>query len=107
MTHPALYAADHEQEGFQWVDCHEEALSVYAFLRHTEKESLLAVFNFSDEPRHAFSLKLAGKSRPALLLCSDEECFGGQTAEPKKLFTYQKGQLMLDLPPFSGLLFKL
>lgn len=107
ITHPALYAADHKQEGFHWADCHEEALSVYAFLRHTERESLLAVFNFSDEPRDAFSLTLAAKARPALLLCSDEECFGGKTADPKKLFSYQKGQLILDLPPFSGLLFKL
>ena len=49
LAHPALWAKDFVQDGFQWIDCHQEEKCVYAFERRGGRERLAAVFNFSDK----------------------------------------------------------
>ena len=49
LDHPALSAKDYSNDGFQWLDCHQEARCIYAFERTCDNERIIAVFNFSDQ----------------------------------------------------------
>ena len=49
LYHPELSYNDYEQTGFNWIDCHQESRCIYAFERASDKERVIAVFNFSDE----------------------------------------------------------
>ncbi len=49
LKQPALWECDYQEEGFSWIDCHQEQKCIYAISRKTETEEVIAVFNFSDK----------------------------------------------------------
>lgn len=49
LTNNAFYQRDIRQDGFEWVDCHQEQKCMYLFERISGDQKILAVFNFSDE----------------------------------------------------------
>lgn len=104
LKHSALYQEDYEQEGFQWLDCHQEERCVYAILRRGKEERLAAVFNFSGiEQSYEFSLPEG--TRAKVLINSDWQQFGGST--PARKARWQTAGKSWKLAPFSGLLFEL
>ena len=48
LAHPALWERDYADDGFAWLDCHQEARVVYAFERRGGGERLVCVLNLSD-----------------------------------------------------------
>lgn len=74
---PALHARDADAEGFAWVVADDRDRSVCAWLRRGAGEVLLAVINFTPEPRHDYRLgvPLAGLWRERLN--SDAQAYGG------------------------------
>ena len=104
LENPALYADDYDTDGFEWLDCHSEEKCVYAFLRRSKKQTLLAVFNFSDKAVN-YKLKLDDISSLELLIDSNEPRFGGafgETALPK----IKNGTASFSLTPFSEQLYE-
>jgi len=92
----ALWELDHTYDGFKWVDCKSENKCVFSYTRSGKKNTLLAVFNFSD--KEAFiNPKLNGNL--TMILNTDWELFGGQTAKS------MKKSLLKHVPPFTGLLY--
>ncbi len=49
LEHPALWERDYGDDGFAWLDCHQEARVIYAFVRRGGGEHLACVLNLSDE----------------------------------------------------------
>ncbi len=47
LAHPALSAWDYRQDGFNWIDCNLVSQNIYSFIRNSDNESILAIFNFS------------------------------------------------------------
>ena len=45
----AIWELDHTYEGFKWVDCKSDNKCVFAYTRTTKKNTVFAVFNFSDK----------------------------------------------------------
>lgn len=119
LAHPAFWAKDYAREGFCWLDCHEEADCIYAFLRTDGKEEIAAVFNLSDRAHDGFVLKVP-EGKYEVLLDSDRDIYGGRTVygpkgkegrsstgEKEEKGTNAAGKaaagcLVLDLPAFSG-----
>ena len=100
LGNSALYADDYSTDGFEWLDCHSEEKCVYAFLRRGKKQTLLAVFNFSDKAVN-YKLKLDDISSLELLIDSNEPRFGGEygkTVLPK----IKNGTAVFNLTAFSG-----
>lgn len=60
LSHPALYAQDHDRGGFEWIDCNQEDKCVYAFRRLGRGEKIIALFNFSAQEQ-IFRLDLNAK----------------------------------------------
>jgi len=96
LTHSAFYEQDYQNNGFRWIDCNNAANCIYAIERKSSKETLIAVFNFSDTEKE-YSVK--GYKKSKLLLNTDWNKFGGDTPDKQEIklsgFT---------LPGFSGIL---
>ena len=117
--HPAFWAKDYDRKGFRWLDCHEEADCIYAFLRTDGKEEIVAAFNLSDRDYEGFALEVS-EGRYEVLLDSDRDIYGGKTAAASngKGNTCRLGKqkaggkntakeasgchLLLNLPAFGG-----
>ncbi len=101
LKHSALWEKDYEEKGFNWLDCHQEEDCIYAIERFSEKEHLIAVFNFSNKERN-YSVKAENGKRMQLLLSSNWDIYGGN--EPKKgsSRTVSKNMLQIKLKPYSA-----
>ncbi len=105
LSCPAFSEKDYSKEGFEWADCHQEQKVVYAITRRSAKETLLSVFNFSG-CQQEYAVKLPDGHHADLLLCSDEQRWGGYTADPSVLYRIENDTLHLTLPAYSSFLFR-
>ena len=105
---PALYERDGGWEGFTWVSVDDADNSVLAFLRKSQKETLLCVFSFTPVPRPGYLLN-APKAGPY------QEVFSTNLlpSPGKKILKTRKSQtgltgsvLSMDLPSFGGVYLK-
>jgi len=77
QTSPALYGYDFDAKGFEWVDCHDYEQSVLSFIRVSEKESLICVFNFTPVPRYEYRIGLPETGIYEEVINTDSELYGG------------------------------
>ena len=94
----SIWALDHTYDGFKWVDCKSENKCVFGYTRTDGKQTLLALFNFSDK-KVTIAPELDG--RATMLLHTDWEAFGGNTRRSVKR-TMEK-----LLPPYCGILYEM
>jgi 1,4-alpha-glucan branching enzyme len=75
----ALWEADHDVEGFFWVDCTDQDNSVLSFIRQTRDASgrVLVVLNLTPELRTNYRLGLPEGARWREVLNSDAAIYGG------------------------------
>ena len=109
LAHPALWAEDYEEQGFQWLDCHQEQRCIYAIERKTEKERLAALFNLGAEMQEDYILEIPG-AKPKdveILLNSDWQRFSGETPEDSACYRVVDGKLVFSLPAFSAVLLQI
>ena len=90
---PALYAKDFEQDGFRWIDCHQEQKCLYIFERSDGKQRVLCVFNFSNKPQ-TYLLHLQYCSKLDLMISSDWNA--------ERSLTLTHGVVPMALPPYCG-----
>ena len=102
----ALSQYDYESRGFQWIDCHQENRCIYAFERASDKERIVAVFNFSDTLQ-GYELDIKNAKGLVRLLSSDNEIYSGDSKYPEMEYLELKsGKAKIKLPAFSGMYFK-
>ena len=114
-SEPALHAIDHDWPGFQWVDFHDAANSIIAFLRkgHHSDEQILCVCNLTPVPRYDYRIGVPRDGFYRELLNTDAGLYwggnvgngGGLYAQhvPSHGFSYS---LPLTLPPLAVLFLK-
>lgn len=108
LEHPALSEWDYKDEGFRWLDCHQEQRGIYAILRKGGEERLAAIFNFSNRVQEGCQVEIREPKKACkVLLYSDWERFGGGTPETESLFTLENSVLTCTLKPFSAGLIQL
>ncbi len=110
LEHPALSSGDYDQNGFEWLDCHQEARCLYAFERRDDAERIAAVFNFSDKLQEDFELTVPKGKELHLLLASDRDIYGGtkQYKEVKETVRkLKKETISLTLSPYSAVYFRI
>ena len=76
---PALHQLDFEQEGFEWVDCHDWEQSTLSFLRKggNQEDLVLVVCNFTPVPRMNYRVGVPRGGYWRELLNSDATPYGG------------------------------
>lgn len=104
---PAFWEKDYSEDGFEWIDCHQEEKCIYVIQRNGKKQKILAIFNFSDkEQLYVLSLKNAKSLK--LLMASDNEIYNGtETYKHNEKFTLENGKIELELTPFSAMYFEM
>ncbi len=106
LSNSALYEQDYNEQGFRWIDCHQEQNCIYAFERCSKTERVICVLNLGDKCQSSYSIKLKKADKLTLILNTDWERFSGNTRETEKVFEYKEQELISSLKPYSGLLFK-
>ena len=106
---PALHELDFDPAGFHWIDCHDNAHSVLAWLRIARDGSFVVVAaNFTPEPQRGYRLGVPGTGPYVEIFNSDSVHYGGSNLgnglgltawdEP---WMSQPASLTLSLPPLG------
>jgi 1,4-alpha-glucan branching enzyme len=110
----ALWERDFEETGFRLLNCHEEEKNIYLFVRKGKKETVLAVFNFSDTAQTQFEVSFdllkefmnGIPKKLELLIGSEEERFGGTGELGCTTYAIKNGSVKMDIAVCSGYLFR-
>jgi len=107
LKNPALYENDYDREGFQWIDCKNENLVVYAFMRKSKNQHILVVFNFSDQDILNYNIELPIEKKAVLIFNSDWDCYGGATSKKENITTLKQESLKINIKHFSAMIFEI
>lgn len=77
-AHPALWKADYEQWGFEWIDSGDADSSIFSFVRRDDSgELLLCIGNFTPVPRSGYRVGVPEGGFWREVLNSDSSRYGG------------------------------
>ena len=100
LTHPSLSQYDFSERGFKWVDCHQEQDCIYVFKRMSDKETIVAFFNFHNVDK-TYTYKVDQPETLTLLLNSDNELYSGKSHNLDKEI-HIKNEIEMTLPAYSA-----
>jgi 1,4-alpha-glucan branching enzyme len=110
---PALWAGDHEADGFAWIDASDVESSVYSWIRRGSGDVAVAVLNLTPVPRTGYRLGLPAGGRWVEALNSDSEHYGGSNLgnlggveAVEEPWHGQPFSATLSLPPLAGLILR-
>jgi 1,4-alpha-glucan branching enzyme len=110
---PALHGRDFDHSGFEWIDCHDAARAVLAFVRRSANDLVVVALNFSDEVIGGYRLGVPVRGEWREILNSDSEYYGGGNvgnggtlvARPLP-WAGRPYSLDIVLPPLAGVLLR-
>jgi 1,4-alpha-glucan branching enzyme len=114
-TEAAMHAGDFSSDGFRWIDCNDTRHSAISLIRQGRRdtERVIAVFNFTPEPRHNYRIGVPRRGAWRELLNSDARDYGGSGqgnmgALETAPIPYHglPCSLNLTLPPLAAVFFK-
>ena len=100
--HSAFWEADYAQDGFRWIDCHQEEKCIYAFERKSKKERIVAVFHFGNTKEQEYVMKISGVKKLKLICSSDDSEMKKTHPEYQKDLPVKKGAVSIHLPAYSA-----
>jgi 1,4-alpha-glucan branching enzyme len=111
----ALHQVDFEYTGFEWIDCHNYADSILAYIRRGKDPSdyLVVINNFTPVPRHNYRIGVPEACWYREIFNSDSSYYGGSNLGNFPGLTAQASEshgrpasLALTLPPLSTVVLK-
>lgn len=112
---PALYQADDDPEGFEWINPDDCDRSIFSFIRHSKngKSNLLFVINFTPVARPDYRVGVTRRKQFKLILNSDDTQYGGSGKAQPELYKPEKSEcdgkpysFAYDLPAYGVAVFK-
>lgn len=106
---PALHALDNDVVGFDWIDGNDDDRSILTWLRSSaEGDMVVVAMNGTPIPRHDVMTGVPVSGTWDVVLCSDDESYGGSGYEHPATYTttphhhngYEQA-IWLTLPPLS------
>ncbi len=104
QNHPSLYQLDYDQNGFEWVDCHQEEKCLYVYKRKGYEETTIIFLNFSKED-HEYIYKPHHKQLLVPLVHTMESQYGGTIDSVDTIDLDYEGKIII--PALSGIMFKI
>jgi 1,4-alpha-glucan branching enzyme len=74
---PALWRADHDPAGFEWVDCTDRENCVMSYVRRAGDSQALVVLNFTPVPRENYRIGVPSAGQYVEIVSTDNPRFGG------------------------------
>ncbi len=115
-SEPALYDADYQQSGFEWLDHANWENSSLLMLRRnkTQDRFIIAACNFTPVPRDGFRIGVPEAGRYEIVLNTDSsEYWGGDYSVGAEVFHSEaidahgkNNSIMLNLPPLATVFIK-
>jgi 1,4-alpha-glucan branching enzyme len=114
-SEPALHVLDNKVDGFEWVDCNDNATSTISLLRKSEspRDTVLVACNFTPVPRTGYLVGVPHGGYWREMLNSDAREYGGSGmgnlggVQAEEISTHGRPfSLKLTLPPLAALFFK-
>ena len=111
-NHPALFTHDFEQQGFEWIDCHDVQQSIISYRRKSADEELIIVLNFTPVPRHNYRIGVPEAGMYKEIFNSDSMYYDGSNlgndviVSEEIAWMNQSHSISLTLPPLGGIIFK-
>ncbi|CAA9289994.1 MAG: GH13_9 / GH13_8 / GH13 / GH13_10 / CBM48, partial [uncultured Gemmatimonadaceae bacterium] len=107
---PALWRADHEYDGFSWIDVADEANSVLSYVRRDGDAHVVVVLNLTPVPRAHYRVGAPAAGAYVTRLSTDDPGFGGSgypsegrvETEPAPFHGFAQS-MTLTLPPLGAL----
>lgn len=102
--HPALWERDFDHTGFEWVDFSDSNNSVIAYLRKSEKETVLCVHNFTPNYHQNYHLPLRNVKSLTEIFNSDAAKYSGSgkdNLQPQ----FSQSQITIQLAPLATMIF--
>ena len=108
--YPALYANDHNPEGFEWINADDADKSIFSFIRKspTGRNNLLFVCNFTPVERKDYRVGVPKRKQYKLILNSADPRFGGDHERSQQVYKAVKKNwdnrefsFGYELPPLS------
>ncbi len=112
---PAMYQADCDPCGFEWINADDGDRSIFSFVRRSEdgKSNLLFVINFTPVARPDYRVGVPRRKQYKLVLNSDAAEFGGSGKEQPEVYKAVKKEcdgrtysFAYDLPAYGVAVFK-
>ena len=112
---PALYDADQDPCGFEWINADDADRSIFSFVRHSKdgKSNLLFVINFTPVARPDYRVGVPKRKQYRLVMDGDAAEFGGITTERPVVYKAVKSEcdgreysFAYDLPAYGIAIFK-
>jgi 1,4-alpha-glucan branching enzyme len=113
LSDSALWAWDHEPNGFSWIDCHDYLSSVLSYIRRGPDGFLICVMNFTPIVRESYHVGVPEAGYYEEIINSDSRFYGGSDVGnaglvgtiPGEQHGYQQ-YLSLTLPPLGCLVLR-
>lgn len=111
----ALWEIDHDWEGFEWIDVHNNEQSIIVFCRRGKQpgDLLVALFNFLPCAYDNFRIGVPQAGVYREIMNSDQEAFGGlnlintgQLVAVKEPWHGREYSLALKVPPLAAIILK-
>jgi 1,4-alpha-glucan branching enzyme len=112
---PAVWQADYDHAGFNWIDCTDRENSILSFLRQTAdgKNQTVVILNLTPVPRPNYRIGLPRGGKWKEALNSDAQIYGGSnqgnyggvTAQNHPCHGHQQSA-EFNLPPLSVIVFQ-
>jgi 1,4-alpha-glucan branching enzyme len=108
-TLPAMHVYDFEHQGFQWISCDDVDNSTLAFIRRSQYEFVICIFNFTPVPRENYVIGVPQAGIYKEIFNSDAACYGGSNLGNRgEVSSHHQAQhgfehsITLTLPPLSA-----
>jgi 1,4-alpha-glucan branching enzyme len=114
-SQPGMHMLDNKIDGFEWVDCNDNATSTISLLRKSESpgDTILIVCNYTPVPREGYRVGVPHGGYWREMLNSDAREYAGSGVgnlggvQAEEIPTHGRSfSLKLTLPPLAALFFK-
>jgi len=111
----ALFEADCEDAGFEWLDFSDNDNSIVSFIRRgkNREDFIVAVFNFTPVPRHGYRIGTPSRDTYREIFNSDSRYYGGgnmgnmgMVKSENVSFHNHPFSITLTIPPLAGIILK-
>ncbi|MCF6219024.1 MAG: 1,4-alpha-glucan branching protein GlgB [Gammaproteobacteria bacterium] len=111
---PPLHHMDFQEQGFEWIDCHDSVQSVISYQRSDGHQRYLIILNCTPVPREGYRLGVPDAGRYREVINSDSTYYGGSNLGNGEIIQSEQiawmGQphsINLTLPPLAALVLTL
>ncbi|WP_428354018.1 1,4-alpha-glucan branching protein GlgB [Methyloprofundus sp.] len=112
VKHPALFQHDFDNQGFEWIDCHDMEQSIISYARKTDNETLIVILNFTPVPRENYRIGVPDPGSYIEIFNSDSEFYAGTNIGNGQVFSEetpwmnQDQSINITIPPLAGIVLK-